>query len=318
MKIYKRWRFLAFAAACSLGAGALPSSTQGNAEGVYSSAGGILGQARSQELEQLQLRIGRFASGEAAVYQGEIVVTERPGGPGARRLRRGRVVAALVTHEPSPDRSEAETTLTIVATEDDLWLRLGQSSREPGLTRSSRLRSTRTTTRFAASCTACLDDLAARPQAVRFRRFAAVGMQGAPHRAPVRVEISGRLERVEPADLELSDVEHLNPGFDAFLEGENQPFTRSDDDGARGDGAHGDEAIQRVEREVRTLVEPPVDAPPQMRCERITRYVAERFVDPADLNRFGVRDLSIVGAQTCCLDHGGHGGDEVCTEETAP
>ncbi|MGH8473549.1 MAG: hypothetical protein ACREVJ_14075 [Gammaproteobacteria bacterium] len=56
----------------------------------------VLELVRQRELDQLHLRIGRFTSGEAAVFVGEIEATERGTGLASRTLPRGRVVASLV------------------------------------------------------------------------------------------------------------------------------------------------------------------------------------------------------------------------------
>jgi hypothetical protein len=299
-----RWRAAVLATACSLSAAALFGFAQGAAESARPLTGEVLEQARARQLEQLHLTIGRFVTGEAAVYEGELAVTERRRGRGARRLPGGRVVAALIRDEARSGELSDRFTLTIVSADHAGWLRLSQSPAEPGVTRSTPLRSVRATASLAASCADCLDDLSARPPVLPFRRLTAVGPPGGAAGADLRIEISGSLLRVEPDDLRLADLERLDPGFEALLEDEAEPFTR-----------RGDEAIRRVEREIRELAQTPPDAPPQTRCERITRYSAERFVDLTDLRSYGVRDLTLLGTEICCFDHGGHGGDHECTRE---
>jgi hypothetical protein len=298
-----RWRAAALAA-CALSAATLSGFTQATAESARPLTGEVLEQARARQLEQLHRSIGRFVTGEAVLYAGELAVTERRRGTGARRLPVGRVVAALTRDEARSGEPAGGFTLTIVSADGDGWLRLRQDPEEPGVTRSTPLRPVRATASLAASCAGCLDDLSARPPVLAFRRFTAVGPAGAAAGGELRIELSGTLSRVEPGDLRLADLERLDPGFEALLADEAEPFTR-----------RGDEATRRVEREIRELAPTPPGAPPQTRCERVTRYSAERFVDLKDLGRYGVRDLTLLGTEICCFDHGGHGGDHECTPE---
>lgn len=164
----------------------------------------------------------------------------------------------------------------------------------------------RATAGVTGSCRGCLADLVARPQTVRLDRFVAVGKFRDALGTEFRVELSGRLERVPPDELKLADLEVLNPGLEPFLRDEVQGFTRA-----------GGEGIRRVERQLRQRVPPPEGSPPQTRCERVTHYSAERFVDLADLSRVGVRDPRILGTEICCLDHDSHGESEECSAEKA-
>ena len=266
----------------------------------------VLEQARQRELDRLHLRIGRFASGEVAVYAGKLAATELRAGREERTLREGPVVAALEDHERLPGGDGPEVTLTVVSARHDLWLRLGQPRDEPGVTRSTLLRPMRASAGITGSCSGCLADLRKRPRTVRPERFVAVGRLRDVRGTEFRVELSGRLEHVPPAELKLADLELLDPGLEPFLQGEVQDFTRE-----------GDEGILRVEGRIRQRVPPHPGSPPHTRCERVTRYSAERFVDLADLTRFGVRDVRILGTEICCLDHDSHGESEECSAEVA-
>lgn len=261
--------------------------------------GSVLDRARQQERERLQHRIGRFASGEATVYEGELTATVFDDGIPSQRLPRGRVVASLESRGDG-------TALTVVSREFGLWLRLHQSEDEPRVIHATRLRPLRGSPGVTASCRFCLADLRQAPPVLDFARFVATGRLSDPLGTPFRVELSGRLEAVPAGDLRLADVEVLNPGLEAFLEGESEGFQE-----------YGGEGVRRVERQIRERVPPPEDAPPQTRCERVIHYAAERFVDLKKLGRFGVRDLEILRTEICCLDHDSHGESEQCSAEEA-
>ena len=121
-----------------------------------------------------------------------------------------------------------------------------------------------------------------------------------------RIQLTGHLKRLPPSALRLEQLEVLNPGIDSYLHDETEAFERVASEGVR-----------NVERHIRQRVPPTTGAPPQTRCERDTRYTAERFVDLADLSQFGVRKITILGQRVCCLDHDSHGGSEECTKERA-
>jgi len=289
-----------------LGIGVVPGAAQDPVVSSSKPVERVLKLVRQRELDQLHLRIGRFTSGEAAVFVGELKATERGTGLESRTLPRGRVVASLVRREKPPESKGSGGTLTAVSARHDLWLRLSQSPDEPGVTRSTLLRPMRATAGVTGSCRACLADLGERPQTLGLDRFVAVGRLRDALGTEFRVELSGRLERVPPNELKLPDLEVLNPGLEHFLRDEVQGFTRE-----------GGEGIRRVERQLRQRVPPPEGSPPQTRCERVTHYSAERFVDLADLSRFGVRDPRILSTEVCCLDHDSHGESEECSAEEA-
>lgn len=290
---------VALAAGAALGLGGAPGSAQ---DPTAASPAGVEELARQRELDRLERRVGRFVSGEAAVYEGELAATEHGARSRARRLPRGRVVASLAAGPGVPGATAPGVELTVVSADHGLWLRLRQPSDEPGVTRVTRLRPLRATAGIAGSCRGCVADLGERPRTLDLDRVAAVGTLRDALGTPFRVELAGRLDRIPPGELDLADLEALNPGLGAALSGEDRPFTR-----------YGDEAVLRVEGAIRQRVEPRRGSPPQTRCEGVTRYSAERFVNLADLRRFGVRSLEILGTEVCCLDHDSHGGSEECS-----
>lgn len=296
----------ALLAAAALAAGAAPGLAQGPAGSGPPPAEALLEEARQRELDRLERSVGRYARGEAAVYAGTLEVTDRAFGRPGKRLPRGPVVASLEERASLPWGGTG-IVLTVVGAQHGLWLRLGQSGDDPGVTRVTRLRPLHGSPGIAASCGGCLDDLGTRPGTIRFDRFEAVGRLGDLGGTEVRVEISGRLDLVPPAELELAEVEPVAPDLEAFLDGESEGFTR-----------RGGEGVRRVEGELRSRVPPPRRSPPETECERVTRYAAERFVDLADLGRFGVRDVELLGTEICCMDNSAHGDAERCSPEAAP
>jgi hypothetical protein len=294
------WPLVAvLAVGASLGLGGSHGSAQDSYAGTRAGAEEL---ARQRELDRLKLRVGRFVSGDAVVFTGELSATERLDRAGMRSLPRGRVVASLVDRQGITGATTPGVELTVVSPEHGLWLRLSQSFDEPGVTRVTRLRPRRASPGVTGSCRGCLADLAERPGTLELDRVVATGRLRDGLGTPFRVELSGRLERVPPDELQLADLETLDPGLRASLRDDDRPFSR-----------YGDEAVLRVEGELRQRVEPPPGSPPQTRCERVTRYSAERFVDLSDLGRFGVRGLEILGIELCCLDHDSHGGSEECS-----
>ncbi len=294
------WLGAVFAAASSLGVGVDPGISQT----PVGTADNVLELARSQQLDQLQRQIGRFVSGGQAIYEGKLSATERGTGRRELTLPMGRVVASLVAHDRAPGANGPGVILTVVSAGQGLWIRLSQLSEQPGVTWSTLLRPLAATAGSTASCSGCLADLSTQPQTLAFDRFVAVGRLRDIRGSKFLVEVSGRLERVPSTRLRLADLEALNPGLESVLRDEVTGFTR-----------RGGEGVRRVERQLRHLVPPPQPSAPQTRCERVTHYSAERFVDLADLSRYGVRDLRIVGTEICCLDHDSHGELEQCTAE---
>lgn len=263
----------------------------------------ILEEAKQRELDRLQRRVGSFASGEATVYAGTLAATESQLGRTGKTLPEGPVVAALEERVSLPGGGVG-VRLTVVSAKHDLWLRLSQSTDEAGITQVTRLRPLHGSPGITASCGGCLADLGKRPETIRLDRVEALGRLRDIANTRFRIELSGRLERVPPSGLKLDDLERLDPGLEAFLRGEVIAFER-----------RGSEGVQRVEGEIRSRVAPPPHSTPETRCERVTRYAAERFVDLNDLGRFGVRDVEVLGREICCLDHDAHGEAEQCSQE---
>ncbi len=303
MRFFRPGSVCALLAAAALTAGVAPGLAQGPAGSVPPPAESLLEEARQRQLARLERSVGRYARGEAAVYTGTLEATDRVFGRAAKRLPLGPVVASLEERASLPGGGIG-TVLTVVSARHGLWLRLGQSGDEPGVTRVTRLRPLHGSPGIAASCGGCLAGLGTRPGTIRLDRFEAVGRLGDVGGTEFGVEISGRLERVPPEELELADVEPLAPDLEAFLDGEFEGFTR-----------RGGEAVRRVESELRSPVPPPPRSPPETGCERVTRYAAERFVDLADLGRFGVRDVAVLSTEICCMDISAHGEPERCSPE---
>jgi hypothetical protein len=283
--------------------GALPGDAQDDvrerpATGASTPYTSVDEEVRQQELERLEHRVGRFASGEVTVYAGDLRAEERRFGRAGETLPRGRVVAAL---EQRADGSGHH--LTVVSTEHGLWLRLAQSADAPGVTRVTGLRPLHGSPGITAECGGCLTELGEAPETIRLEHFSASGRLRDAAGTPFRVELSGRLERIAPSALELADLEPLDAGLDGFLRGE-PAFER-----------RGGEGVQTVRGELRRRVEPPPGSPSQMRCQQVTHYAAERFVDLADLGRSGVREVDVLGREICCFDHDAHGVEEQCSEE---
>ena len=289
-----------------LGLSAIQGVAQGPTAVGRDGDGDLVELARQQELRRLHQRIGRFVSGEAAVYTGELEAAEHRTGSRPEILPRSPVVASLTEGEALPGRRGPGVVLTVVWPGRELWLRLDQSPDEPGVTRTTRWRPVRASAGVSGSCRGCLGDLSERPRDLELHRLTAGGRLRDSLGTKFRVELSGRLERVPADALSLAELEVLEAGLEASLRDDGGPFTR-----------HRGEGVQRVEGRLRQLVPPPPGSPPQTRCERVTRYSAERFVDLADLGRFGVRDLKILGTEVCCLDHDSHGGAEECFPEEA-
>lgn len=299
------WCFAAIALFVgSLGLGFSPALSQHSERSPQATYRDVVDLARQQELDQLRRIVGRFVSEQADVYVGEIEARHRGEGLTEVRLPTTRVVAAL-DRSPSED-SRSTAALTIVSPTHGLWLRLSQSSASPAATYSTLLRPLRANAGIVGSCRNCFPELLRRPEWITMDRFMAAGELNDRFSSPFRIEVRGELRRLPPGELRLEDLEALRPDLESYLRDEAEGFSRADGEGVR-----------VVERQIRQRVEPPEDAPPQTRCERVTRYTAERFVDLADLGRFGVRNIRVLGSQICCVDHDDHGGSEVCTREGA-
>jgi hypothetical protein len=262
--------------------------------------------ARQQELDQLRRSVGRYAAGQADVYIGEIELKQRGEGQNELQFPFGRVVAALIRSKADRNSTSSGATLTIVSPVRGLWLRISQSSTSPGATFSTLLRPLRSNAGTVGSCHNCFPDLLRRPERITLERFAAVGTLHDRFNSTFRIQLQGQLKRLPPGELRLEYLEVLEPGLESYLRDEAAGFTRSAGEGVR-----------IVERNIRQRIKPPDGAPPQTRCERVTRYTAQRFVDLADLGRFGVRNITVLGSRICCLDHDSHGGAEECTREGA-
>lgn len=232
---------------------------------------------------------------------GELKATERGTGPEERTLPRGRVVASLVDRERLPgskgpgDPHGGHRPSRPLAPSQSVSGRARDHPVHPAAADAGYRGSHRLLPWLPRRPRGATADGAVGP----IRGRDALGTE-------FRVELSGRLERVPPGELKLADLEVLNPGLEPFLRDEVQGFTRA-----------GGEGIRRVERQLRQRVPPPEGSPPQTRCERVTHYSAERFVDLADLSRVGVRDPRILGTEICCLDHDSHGESEECSAEKA-
>jgi hypothetical protein len=263
-----------------------------------------LERAEQNELERLQLGIGRFASGEFAVYTGELVAVSGLPGSERRTLPRGAVVAALRKHDRLAGRSGSGLTLTVASAGGERWIRLSQAASEPGVTRTNRPRSRSSSGGVTASCRRCLVDLSRQPESIELDRLTFHGKLSDRLASDFRVELSGHLERVPATDVDFSQIEVLEVALEPELRGELAGFSRSDG-----------EATRRVERELRERLRPPAGGPSRRRCDRVTRYSAERFVDLSYPGRFGVRGIEILGTEICCLDVDAHGEDARCTLE---
>lgn len=260
--------------------------------------------AREQELDELNRLIGRYVSGHADVYIGELEAIQSGTGGHALRLSPGPVVGALTRTFPSDSDEFDASSLIVVSPANGLWLRLTQSSDNPDVTFATLIRPRRANAGVVGSCRRCFPNLRQRPAYISLPRFMAVGNLRDRRDSTFRVQLKGHLKRLPPGALRLDQLEVLNPGISSYLRKEAEPFKR-----VAGEG------VRKVERHIRQTVPPAAGAPPQTRCELDTRYTAERFVDLADLSRFGVRKITILGQRTCCLDHDDHGGSEECTKE---
>jgi hypothetical protein len=262
--------------------------------------------AREQELDQLNRLIGRYVTGRADVYVGELQASQSGTDLDALQLPTGPVVGAL-TRKFSSDSNERDTSsLIIVGLADGFWLRVTQNPAEPNVTFLTLIRPPRANAGVVGSCRQCFPNLRQRPAYISLPRIMAVGNLHDQRNSTFRIQLTGHLKRLPPSALRLEQLEVLNPGIDSYLHDETEAFERVASEGVR-----------NVERHIRQRVPPTTGAPPQTRCERDTRYTAERFVDLADLSQFGVRKITILGQRVCCLDHDSHGGSEECTKERA-
>lgn len=264
----------------------------------------LIEQARTRELEQLRLRVGRFTSGEVPVYAGTLRAASAGRGAGIVKLPQSRVIAFIEERESLGARPGGGVALTIVSSEHELWLELSQSTADPGTTHCTRVRPVRASAGLTGSCSGCLADLATRPEVLELYALVATGRVRGPFGPELRVTVNGRLERLPASRLRLEDLEPLNPGFQAFLDDEATPFER-----------RGREGIRLVARALEQEAPVPARTPPEARCDRITHYSAERFVNLDELGQFGVRQLKILGAEVCCIDHEVHGQGPECVPE---
>lgn len=252
--------------------------------------------AQEAELAWLEHEIGRFASGRFAVFGGKLTVTQRD--RGASLSFEGQALATLSADTPS--------TLTIVFPDRERWLRLAQSSGQPGVTRVSRLREPNANAGIAATCENCVAELADLARGPVLLRLSARGALLDVARSPFSVEVSGFLRRVPPGSLRLRQVLPLSPGIANWTRRPAAPFR-----------SEGNVAVRDVASILRQPAPPTGGDAQRFTCVFETDYTARHFVQRSDLTRFGVRDVALGETRLCCIDHDLHDASALCEAEDA-
>lgn len=242
----------------------------------------VLGLVAKDHLENLWRLVGRYVSGEGAIYRGTFHArNELGGGPGvidgeAVTATLGSEREVLVDGKITPARA-----LTVIGATHRV--RLAQLAAEPARTHFTLVTDERTTYGVTAACDGCVPALDPSQPSLMLSEAVGEGMLG-DGSSSFRVRTSGTLERIEPSALTFADfVAAAAPMSDRHT---MDQFTKSSD------------VHVRLARSSHSEV---VDD----NCQRTTWYRLEWFVDPRSGIRYGIRRMAIENATTTCCPAGG-------------
>ena len=250
--------------------------------------------ATQAELDWLEHEIGRFASGDEAVFLGQMTVTERD--KYGVTVLEGMVLASLSRASPA--------VLTVVFPKTGKWLRLTQTQFDPIETEVTRLRKPRSTGGVHARCRNCMPPLTEFGTNPIPLSLAAKGELLDVKRSEFGVELSGYLERISTKELDLKRILALRPDLASWI---RRPVAKFE--------AKPNEFLRDVDAVLRQPAPAPGGDEERLTCAFETRYSAQHYVSRKDPARFGVRDLKLGDTVLCCVDLPSHDGSKVCDRE---
>jgi hypothetical protein len=250
----------------------------------------ILQLVAPKHLEEMDRLVGRYVRGDAPVYQGTFSARDNMGSLGPTYqdgvMTNASVNASLGWEEKLYWNGQMVSGWALFVRGPAHWIRLAQSPTAPGSSALTIVVPNAVGGGMTGTCTGCLPTLAPTAGTITIGGTVARGKWG--NGKLLEVTASGTLTRVPLPELSF---EQLVAIAEPNTEGAAMKEFK----------AVGAEMVRVVER---THSEPtPVPADQTFyACERITSYELDWFVDRARLVRYGLRNMSIAGTQTCCSE----------------
>jgi hypothetical protein len=260
----------------------------------------VFGIVAPQHLAQLDHLVGQYAKGTTPVYRGSFSARDNRGSVepsiGDDVLSTTDAVASLAT-APVPGGGASAETLTVFSPTDHRHVALTQTTTQTGTPQSttvSMVLDDGVSGGVTASCAGCAPAFAQGPTSIAATDPVATGTWGTGE--SMTVSVSGSLSRMGAATLVFDDVVHLNQA------------SYSDAQAIQKLAPSGGEMSATLEDELHE----PTTVPPGKsfyECHHVTSYAIDWYVTRANLASYGVRNLRIEKAQTCCVT----GPDIPCT-----
>jgi hypothetical protein len=243
-----------------------------------------------EHVAELDRLVGEYAKGTTPVYRGSLSANDNMGSLGPTykdgHITEGNAIASLATIAAG---SGAPThTLTVFSPNEQRHLVLTQTADagSGGPPTSVSFVLTDPTSGGVSANALGVPVLAGGPAQIALT-LDANGQWGTGQ--PMHVTGAGNLARVAPATLAFNDVVHLNAG------------TYADQQAMLALVPSGTDAVRTVKSELHEPTTVP-SGTTFYACHHVTSYAIDQYVERANLTNYGVRNLKIEKAETCCVD----------------
>lgn len=250
----------------------------------------ILALVAPRELAELHRLVGRFARGEAAVFEGTFSARDNMGSLGPAYddgvMTNSPVNASLAWEEQIYSSGQLVSGWALTVRGPTHRIRIAQSPSAPSVTSFSLVSPENRGGGLDGTCSNCFPALGGAPSTIASTGALAKGKWG--DGRALEVAASGALKKIPRSAVTF---ERIVAVADPVRDGKKMDeFVDAGGDMVRG---------------VEGQLAEPATAPAgtsYYACERTTTYKLDWFVDRARLARLGLRNMSISGTQTCCSD----------------
>lgn len=260
----------------------------------------ILAAVAPKHLTDLYRLVGRYARGDAPIYEGTWSAEDNMGSLGANYedgvMNDAPVDAALAWEEKMYWKGQSAAGWSLLVRSSTHRLTITQTASALGVTSFSIVVPNNVGGGLTGTCDACFPALSATSTSFAAADVVATGKWG--NDKLLEVTASGTLTRVPLAKVTFERVTRV---VDPISGAAIKDFK-----------VVGSEMVRSIED--RYTEKTPVPAGTQyFECQRHTSYELDAFVDRSRLVRQGLRNMSITGTETCCTEDGPIGG---CRKQT--
>lgn len=249
----------------------------------------ILAAVAPKHLADLYRLVGRYARGDAPIYEGTFSAQDNMGSLGATYrdgvMDNAPVDAALTWEEKMYWKGQQASGWSLLVRSSTHRLTITQTASAPGVTSFSIVVPNSTGGGLTGSCESCFPALVTTATTFAASDVLAVGRWG--NDKPLEVTASGTLTRVPLAKVTFERIARVvdAPGL-------IEEFA-----------VVGGEMVRPIATSYTEKTPVPAGSA-YFECERHTSYELDMFVDRSRLVRQGLRSMAITGTQTCCTKDG--------------